>query len=604
MKRPGMLVLDSVQIDDNDSEALVEVDESDPEAEDEISVTSSSESNSDFDLELGTEKTGELGTRKFQVFTTEFTPWRAVAQQAKRLKDEVQIEGDLTDEDEDEPEDEDEEDVLGWGTSTEQFYGMDVPSKDDDARDDIEESLRLQRAHLATLRDTDFDLPIEEPIAEQKAAIKAVLTSDQNADQEKKELLELYQNLKASLEELRLKISPLLEEAKTGDLCTSEGLTYLKVKHCLLLHYCICILFYILLKLEGMSIEGHPVILRLVEIRTYLEKLKPMEMRLQPQVDKLLKAITLAQEDSNHEAEGDEEELAPRPEELIPKTTGNNDADEVYRPPKINPVTMEEPKTKGRRNNRAKVSTVDDSMVDEIVREITGAPEELPSGNAPLEKMKSLLAARKAQEQSALEEENYSRLTNSSKKSKDQRKKEHYGGVAFEDFANDIEETVNAIQSGTTLKSSSNPLGKLDPFSGDGDVPLGKTKLEKLYLAQQRAPYNKQVLDEDSKEVHETKGKKKKDGKVPELTMTQPPKAPVLVKGKRAVSKEIYKNRGLTPHRTREKKNPRKKIRRQFENKEKKRKGQVRKMHSQAPDHYGGEGSGISAHVRKSVRFG
>jgi len=60
-----------------------------------------------------------------------------------------------------------------------------------------------------------------------------------------------------------------------------------------------CILFYILLKSEGVPIEGHPVILRLVEIRTFLEKLKPMEIRLQPQADKLLKAINLAKENES-----------------------------------------------------------------------------------------------------------------------------------------------------------------------------------------------------------------------------------------------------------------------------------------------------------------
>lgn len=146
------------------------------------------------------------------------------------------------------------------------------------------------------------------------------------------------------------------------------------------------------------------------------------------------------------------------------------------------------------------------------------------------------------------------------------------------------------------------PHRKKDPVSGDGDVPIGKTKLEKLRKAQEQAPHDDSVLEKDADEITTKPRRKRKD--VAELTMTRPPKAPALSKGKRAICHEIYKNRGLTPHRTRDKKNPRKRIRRQFENKEKKRKGQVRKVGAEAPDHYGGEGSGISAHVRKSVRFG
>ena len=87
-----------------------------------------------------------------------------------------------------------------------------------------------------------------------------------------------------------------LLQARKGDLCTEQGLTYLEVKHLLLLHYCICIVFYLMLKLEGKSVKDHPVVLRLVEIRAYLEKIRPMEVRLQPQVEKLLRAVTLAKE--------------------------------------------------------------------------------------------------------------------------------------------------------------------------------------------------------------------------------------------------------------------------------------------------------------------
>jgi succinate dehydrogenase/fumarate reductase flavoprotein subunit len=69
-----------------------------------------------------------------------------------------------------------------------------------------------------------------------------------------------------------------------GDYATAEGISYLDAKHLLMLSYCINIVFYLLLKSEGKPVRDHPVVLRLVEIRTYLEKLRPIDRKLQYQV--------------------------------------------------------------------------------------------------------------------------------------------------------------------------------------------------------------------------------------------------------------------------------------------------------------------------------
>ena len=53
--------------------------------------------------------------------------------------------------------------------------------------------------------------------------------------------------------------------------------------------YCTFLSFYLLLKLEGKPIEGHPVIFKLTHIKTLLEKLKPLDQKLQYQVDKMMK---------------------------------------------------------------------------------------------------------------------------------------------------------------------------------------------------------------------------------------------------------------------------------------------------------------------------
>ena len=78
-----------------------------------------------------------------------------------------------------------------------------------------------------------------------------------------------------------------------GNLATAEGVSYLEAKHLLLLHYCINIVFYLLLKAEGRPVRDHPVIPRLLELRAYLEKIRPIDKKLQYQMDKLLMAAQL-----------------------------------------------------------------------------------------------------------------------------------------------------------------------------------------------------------------------------------------------------------------------------------------------------------------------
>jgi U3 small nucleolar RNA-associated protein 3 len=72
---------------------------------------------------------------------------------------------------------------------------------------------------------------------------------------------------------------------------------------------------------------------------------------------------------------------------------------------------------------------------------------------------------------------------------------------------------------------------------------------------------------------------------------------------KREVGNKIMANRGLPPHRNKEHKNPRKRLRGKFEKAVVRRKGQVRPMREDGGG-YGGEASGIKTTVTKSRRFG
>ncbi|XP_050729753.1 something about silencing protein 10-like isoform X2 [Eriocheir sinensis] len=73
--------------------------------------------------------------------------------------------------------------------------------------------------------------------------------------------------------------------------------------------------------------------------------------------------------------------------------------------------------------------------------------------------------------------------------------------------------------------------------------------------------------------------------------------------GRRAITYQIAKNKGLTPSRKKEQRNPRVKYRKKYQTKLKKRKGQVRLVRKEVK-RYEGEVSGIKAHTIKSIKIG
>lgn len=72
--------------------------------------------------------------------------------------------------------------------------------------------------------------------------------------------------------------------------------------------------------------------------------------------------------------------------------------------------------------------------------------------------------------------------------------------------------------------------------------------------------------------------------------------------GKRGINYQIAKNKGLTPHRSKEQRNPRVKHRMKFRKAKIRRKGQIREPRKELTK-YGGEISGIKATVIRSVKL-
>ncbi|XP_015509148.1 something about silencing protein 10 isoform X1 [Neodiprion pinetum] len=74
------------------------------------------------------------------------------------------------------------------------------------------------------------------------------------------------------------------------------------------------------------------------------------------------------------------------------------------------------------------------------------------------------------------------------------------------------------------------------------------------------------------------------------------------VDGKRAITRQIAKNKGLTPHRRKDLRNPRVKLRNKYRKAKIRRKGAVREVRKEET-RYGGETFGINARVKKSIKL-
>ncbi|CAI0472535.1 unnamed protein product [Linum tenue] len=177
--------------------------------------------------------------------------------------------------------------------------------------------------------------------------------ADQGLNQRIKEdnpqLASVLKEMKGGLDLVRSKVESLTAKVKANNYPTADGISYLEAKNLLLLNYCQSLVYYILRKAKGLSVDNHPVVQKLVETRLFLEKIRPIDKKLEYQIQKLTKGasqpVDQVNVNSNTEAPRNSEDLLkyrPNPDMLNNKSVvASGDAVGVYRPPKLVPVEME-----------------------------------------------------------------------------------------------------------------------------------------------------------------------------------------------------------------------------------------------------------------------
>jgi U3 small nucleolar ribonucleoprotein protein LCP5 len=184
----------------------------------------------------------------------------------------------------------------------------------------------------------------------------------------------------------------------------NQGMNFLQAKCRLLADYCVCLAYYVRRRLRGepiiilqtsengsaddhAEVTYHPVIHRLMKGRVYLEKMKPLEVKLKPQIDRILNAALLADEEANaallHKPNLDALERPSLEKRSIgafdKEDSGDDQLRDVYRAPKVAPMYYEDGKSSKevKRDEREKKAFENSLLMRQLMEEYSELPEEV-----------------------------------------------------------------------------------------------------------------------------------------------------------------------------------------------------------------------------------
>lgn len=193
-------------------------------------------------------------------------------------------------------------------------------------------------------------------------------------------------------------VDNMLVRVKNGEVTTDKGLSFLEMKYNVLLSYLINVSYLILRKCSGERIECDPSIDRLVEIRTVLEKIRPIDHKLKYQIDKLVKTAVTGTNDttdpSNYKADPDHLMAKIDASDESDNDSDDNDNDNekknkikktgVYVPPKLAAVHYDGDETTAEKtqkaNERARRRAVSGAVLRELKEEYLDTPIEDSQG--------------------------------------------------------------------------------------------------------------------------------------------------------------------------------------------------------------------------------
>uniref|UniRef100_A0A1B0D5Z0 Uncharacterized protein n=1 Tax=Phlebotomus papatasi TaxID=29031 RepID=A0A1B0D5Z0_PHLPP len=231
---------------------------------------------------------------------------------------------------------------------------------------------------------------------------------DYDVGQDLPQAMQLLGEMNNHVKQVSDLVENMLQKVKSGEMSTEYGLSFLEIKYHMLLTYLINLTYVVLRKCSGQTIENDPSIDRLIEIRTVLEKIRPIDHKLRYQIDKLVKtaqvtpssggtlranlghAVTPLPEESAQTHESEESEDDEAEEEKNRKRPTKAGSSGVYVPPKLIPMYYDEDEGKVDRNRkqieRAKKRSLGMSIIEDLKEEYLDTPVEI-SGTSRAQQM-------------------------------------------------------------------------------------------------------------------------------------------------------------------------------------------------------------------------
>ena len=511
-----------------------------------------------------------------------------------------------------------------WGKNRKNYYAEDESA--DAVEEEAQEAKRLQKKKLASLKFDDFvtedaqllhrpakttsikkkvafdDLTEFEPEQQGAETAEADLSEEEMAD-----FIGLLKDFKERLHLLRTQLTPLMQRAREGSLPSSSGLSFLQLKYHLMLGYCSSVVYYLMLKGRGGRVEGHPVIKRMIRFRLMLEKIRPLENKMKFQIENLLQAQST-----------DESGFKPNLDDMVVDSEAEDqeaedgeESSNVYRAPKLAPVYYPEDDGEAAKQKRHDERRQKALSKSRLLAELRGELDDLPEEEFidPVRMTSRIATDSKAQEREAYEEENFIRFQVSKK---EKRRLEKAAKPLDElddldDFFGELDE-INEAAKGRAKKSR-----KSESISAYLDQINAERSVDEPEPVHNNASYGGSDESEIEDDIPKISKKDKKMAKRQEkLAASKAARGPInyrpVVDGDknapRPASYNIIKNRGLTPSRSKEQRNPRVRQRNRYEKAVKKHSSaRGGRLNADRSKPYSGETTGIRTNLSKSVRF-
>lgn len=176
------------------------------------------------------------------------------------------------------------------------------------------------------------------------------------------------------------------------------------------------------------------------------------------------------------------------------------------------------------------------------------------------------------------------------------------------ELKSEIKDKLKRKSDKTASESSAKKLKLISALEKDDGEDTGVSDDEEEYEGNDYFKAHNEIRDARNNDESEESGYSDNDANLPnEIEDDNRPStsSQVVVEevgDKREITYQIAKNKGLTPHRKKEQRNPRVKHKMKFRKAKIRRKGAVREPRTEIT-RYGGEASGIKANVKKSIKI-